>query len=153
MMHKLNWSILKLLQLNSRLSYVEIGREVGLSAPAVADRIQKMEGKGIIEGYKVKLNLRQIGLPLTAISSLKLRTGMLESFLKELKGMPDIYECHRVTGNECLVMKAALKGPAQLEKLINKLMQYGEPTTSVILSSPHEHHIFDNPVAAPDLPA
>ncbi len=143
-MDKLNWAIVKLLQQNARLSYVEIGREVGLSAPAVAERIQKMEEKGLIKGYGVNLALSEIGRPLTAFVSLKLHAGKLTDFLVVVKGLPEIFECHRVTGNECLIMKAALKSPLHLEKLINKLMEFGEPTTSVILSSPVEHKVFLN---------
>ncbi|PRY05011.1 AsnC family transcriptional regulator [Pontibacter ummariensis] len=148
MMDKLNWSILKLLQENARLSYVEIGKQVGLSAPAVAERIARMEEKGLIEHYRACLNLSEIGLPLTAFVSLKVRVGKLDELLRLVPDLPEIYECHRVTGNECLIMKAALRSPAQLEQLINKLMEYGEPTTSVILSSPVSHKVFQDPRAA-----
>lgn len=143
-MDKLNWSILAMLQENARFSYVEIGKEIGLSAPAVAERIQKMEEKGLIEAYLTKINLKAVGLPLTAFVSLKIFAGKLEEFLKLVPTLPEIFECHRVTGNECLIMKAALTSPIHLEALINKLMEFGDPTTSTILSSPVKGKIFRN---------
>lgn len=141
-MDKLNWSILKLLQQNARLSYVEIGRDVGLSAPAVAERISRMEERGLIERYRAELNLTEIGLPLTAFVTLKVYPGKLNAFLALVPDLPQVLECHRVTGNECLVMKCAMKNPLHLERLINKLLEYGEPTTSVILSSPVKNKVF-----------
>lgn len=143
-MDKLNWSILAMLQENARFSYVEIGKEVGLSAPAVAERIQKMEEKGLIEAYLTRINLTAVGLPLTAFVSLKIYAGKLEEFLKLVPTLPEIFECHRVTGNECLIMKVALTSPIHLEALINKLMEFGDPTTSIILSSPVKEKIFRN---------
>lgn len=143
-MDTLNWSILKLLQQNARLSYVEIGREVGLSAPAVAERIGRMEERGIIGTYRTELNLTEIGLPLSAFVSLKVHSGKLNAFLALVPELPEVLECHRVTGNECLVMKCAMKSPLHLEELINKFMEYGEPTTSVILSSPVKNKVLHN---------
>lgn len=144
---KLNYAILKVLQEQGRLSYAEIGRQVGLSAPAVAERMQKLEDSGVIRGYKADLNLEKLGLPLKAIINMKVHTGKLQAFLLQVQEMREIYECHRVTGNDCLVMKAAVRSPKNLEELVNRLVNYGDPTTSVVLSSPVESKTFLAPAA------
>jgi len=131
----LNCSILNFLQENARLSFAEIGRQVGLSAPAVAERVQRMEDAEIIKSYRVHLNTDKIGYPLKAIISLKLFSGKLTPFLNRLQELSPVYECHRVTGNCCLIMKVALPSSKGLESLINIFMEYGEPTSYIILSS------------------
>lgn len=135
-MDKLNWSILRVLQENSRLSFAEIGRQVGLSAPAVAERVQKMEEAGIIKDYGISLDLGKLGYTLQALISFKAHAGKLHRFLELLQQMPEVRECYRVTGNYCLLMKVAVKEAQDLEQLINIFVEYGEPTTSVILSNP-----------------
>ena len=133
---KLNWAILAALQENSRLSFAEIGRLVGLSAPAVAERVQKLEDAGIIKGYGIALDLSKLGYTLQALVSFKAHAGKLPRFLQLLQTMPEIRECYRVTGSECLIMKVAVQQAQDLEQIINLFVEYGEPTTSVILSSP-----------------
>lgn len=135
-MDKLNWAILTVLQENSRLSFAEIGRQVGLSAPAVAERVQKLEDAGVIKGYGVSLDLSKLGYTLQALISFKAHAGKLPRFLQLLQTKPEVRECYRVTGSECLVMKVAVQQAQDLEQLINLFVEYGEPTTSVILSSP-----------------
>ncbi|MCX2740331.1 Lrp/AsnC family transcriptional regulator [Pontibacter anaerobius] len=133
---KLNWAILTVLQENSRLSFAEIGRQVGLSAPAVAERVQKLEDAGVIKGYGVSLDLGKLGYALQALISFKAHAGKLPRFLNLLQSMPEVRDCYRVTGSECLVIKVAVQLAQDLEQLINLFVEYGEPTTSVILSSP-----------------
>lgn len=144
-MDELNWAILACLQENARQSYAEIGRQVGLSAPAVAERVQRLEAEGIIEGYRPVLNVARLGYPLQAIISLKLHRGNLQAFLKKLPELKAVQECHRLTGNDCLSMKVAVQSPAKLEAFINLLMEYGDPTTSVLLSSPLNHQPVQKP--------
>ena len=132
----MNWAILTVLQENSRLSFAEIGRQVGLSAPAVAERVQKLEDAGVIKGYGVSLDLGKLGYPLQALISFKAHAGKLPRFLNLLQTMQEVRECYRVTGSECLVMKVAVQQAQDLEQIINLFVEYGEPTTSVILSSP-----------------
>lgn len=139
---KLHWSILTVLQENARLSFAEIGRMVGLSAPAVAERVQKLEDAGVIRRYTVALDHAKIGLSLQAVVLFTTNSGKLSTFLKHIEKLQEVMECHRITGNYCLLLKIAVKSPAHLEEVINRFVEYGETITSVVLSSPLEHRVL-----------
>lgn len=127
--------ILNLLQANSRLSFVQIGKEIGLSATAVADRIKRLEEDDVIEQYSAIINPKKVGYSLSAFISIKFHANKLQQFLKEVNQFPEIMECHRITGNNCLIMKLNLRDSAHLEEIIDKLLFYGDPSTSIVLSS------------------
>lgn len=139
---KLNWSILTVLQENARLPFAEIGRKVGLSAPAVAERVQKLEDAGVIKRYTVALDNAKIGHPLQAIVLFTSSSGKMSTFLKHIEKLQEVQECHRITGNYCLLLKIAVQSPAHLEEVINRFVEFGETITSVILSSPLEHRLL-----------
>ncbi|HUS85921.1 MAG TPA: Lrp/AsnC family transcriptional regulator [Bacteroidales bacterium] len=138
----LNWKILEELQVNARISYSEIGRKIGLTGPAVAERVQKLEDAGIIMGYRADINLYRIGYSLTAIINVRINAGSIHSFLKYLKSVKEVYECNRVTGSSSMVIKVAIREPVELEKLVNSIIEYGSPTTSIVLSTPIGHRVF-----------
>lgn len=132
---ELDWKIVELLQENSRLSYASIGRNIGLSASAVAERIQRLEEEEIIQGYSVVINPKKLGLTLSAYISIGIHTMSFHTFINEtIKHFPEIVQCSRVTGNDCLMMKCHLKDSTHLENLIDRLSRYGSPTTLVVLS-------------------
>lgn len=139
---KLNWSILTVLQENARLPFAEIGRKVGLSAPAVAERVQKLEDAGVIKRYTVALDYEKIGTPLQAVVLFTSSSGKMASFLKHIEKLQEVMECHRITGNYCLLLKIAVKSPAHLEEVINRFVEFGETITSVVLSSPLEYRVL-----------
>jgi Lrp/AsnC family leucine-responsive transcriptional regulator len=139
----LNWKILVELQKNARISFKDIGDKVGLSGPAVAERIQKLEENGIIKGYHAKIDLKKIGYSLTAIVNFKFHPGNLDKFLNHLKSLPEVFECNRITGSESMVIKVAIKEPSHLERLVNGFIEFGSPTTSIVLSMPIENRIFE----------
>jgi Lrp/AsnC family transcriptional regulator, leucine-responsive regulatory protein len=141
-MDKLSWTILSALQENARTSFADIGRKVGLSAPAVAERIQKLEEGNVIKGYHAALSYEGVGYSMTAIIAFSAHSGNTAPFIKYIEQVQEVLECHRVTGNYCLYMKVAFKSPKHLEELINKFNTFGETTTSVILSSPVEHRVI-----------
>ncbi|MEX0291669.1 MAG: Lrp/AsnC family transcriptional regulator [Flavobacteriaceae bacterium] len=132
---KLNWLILEELQSNARAPLTEVSKKVGLSSPSVAERIQKLEDAGIIKGYGARLDMEALGYPLGVYISIKIRFGKVESFEEYIKTVPEIYECHKLTGHDCMLMKGYVKNPKHLEDLNNRLTSYGELTTSLILSS------------------
>ena len=131
----LNWKILESLQANARESFASIGRKVGLTPPAVAERVKKMEDLGIIEGYKTKVSHAKTGHQLKAIITLRAFMGKLKPFLALVPNLKEVVNCYRITGNENIVMEVVLKDQFHLEEFIDKLIQYGETRTHIILSN------------------
>lgn len=136
---RLNWLILESLQKNARQSFSEIGRSVGLSSPAVADRVKKMEDSGIISGYKAEVSYHKTGHQLKAVITLRAFMGRLKPFLEKVKGFKEVINCYRITGNENIIMEVVLYDQSHLEEFIDKLITYGETKTHIILSSVVEH--------------
>ena len=130
----LNWKILKCLQRNARQSNAEIGREVGISSPAVSERIKKMEDSGTIEGFGTSISPFEVGYQLKAIISLRAFMGMLKPFLEKVKTYPEVLNCYRITGNENFVMEVVLKDQNHLEQFIDQVIVYGETKTQIVLS-------------------
>lgn len=130
----INGKILKCLQQNARLSNAEIGRQVGISSPAVSERIKKMEDLGIIEGYKTIVSPFEIGYQLKAIITLRAFMGKLKPFLEKVKTYDEVINCYRITGDENIVMEVVLKNQKHLEAFIDQLISYGESKTQIVLS-------------------
>ncbi|MFQ5568369.1 MAG: Lrp/AsnC family transcriptional regulator [Rhodothermales bacterium] len=141
----LGWKILEALQDNARLSYSEIGRHVGLSSPAVAERVQKMEEQGIIAGYRAVVAPEHIGLPILTIVHLQVNRDQFTEVIARLRTLPEVLECHRTTGTSSLVMKVALTSIAHMESFLNELLRFGEPVSSIVLSTPIRERIFRKP--------
>jgi len=135
----LNWKILRCLQLNARLSNAEIGRQVGISSPAVSERIRKMEDTGIINGYSTIISPFECGYQLKAIITLRAFMGKLKPFLSKVKTYNEVVNCYRITGNENIVMEVVLKNQKHLEVFIDQLISYGETKTQIVLS-----HVVEN---------
>lgn len=134
-MDAINWKILNFLQQNARLSNAEIGRKVGLSSPAVAERIKKMEDFGVIEGFTTKVSYVKTGYQLKAIITLKAFMGRLKPFLSKVTEYEEVLNCYRVTGNENIVMEVVLENQSHLQSFIDRLITYGEVKTHIILSN------------------
>lgn len=137
-----SWRILGALQENARLSYSELGRRVGLTPPAVAERVRRLEEAGVITAYRLELDLEKLGLTLTAIIRLAPRGRPNSELGRLLSIQPEVLECHHVTGQDCYVIKVAVTSVAHLEVLIERLWQHGETTTSIVLSSPVTHRVI-----------
>lgn len=131
----LNWKILKCLQENARQSNAEIGRQVGITSPAVSERIRKMEDAGIINGYYAHLSSLDCGYQLNAIITLRAFMGKLKPFLEKVKSLNEVVNCYRITGNENIVMEVVLKNQLHLESFIDQLIIYGETKTQIVLSN------------------
>ncbi|OZV68187.1 Lrp/AsnC family transcriptional regulator [Winogradskyella aurantia] len=130
----LNWKILKLLQQDARMSNAEIGRRIGISSPAVAERIKKLEDAEVIQGYTAYVSPFKAGYQLKAIITLRAFMGMLKPFLEKVKSFDEVVNCYRITGNENIVMEVVLKNQKHLETFIDKLITYGETKTQIVLS-------------------
>lgn len=133
-MDALNSNILKCLQENARQSNAEIGRQVGISSPAVSERIKKMEDAGVIEGYRTIVSPYEVGYQLKAIITLRAFMGKLKPFLEKVKTFDEVVNCYRITGDENIVMVVVIKNQKHLERLIDQFIVYGETKTQIVLS-------------------
>lgn len=130
-----DWQLLEELQKNARVSYTELGRRVGLTAPAVIERVRRMEETGVITGYRTELNLDRIGRPVKAVirfAANSLRCAEVRAVISEV---PGLLQWDRVTGDDCYVMKVAVSSMEELESLLNRLAPFGKTVTSMVLSS------------------
>lgn len=143
MLDETSWLLLQELQQNARLSYSELGQRVGLSAPAVAERIHKMEEAGIITGYRAEVNMSKLGLPVAAIIRLGSVAGQSCNLVSQrVSETPEVIECYRVTGSDSVIVKVVATSVAHLERIIDHLTMYGLPTTSIVLSKPMQRRII-----------
>jgi len=131
----INWKILEILQENARQSNTQIARYVGISSPAVAERIRKLEDAGIIEGYNTKIEPFEVGYQLRALITVRAFMGRLKPFLEKVKSFDEVINCYRITGNENIVMEVILHNQKHLEQFIDQLITYGETKTQIILSN------------------
>jgi Lrp/AsnC family leucine-responsive transcriptional regulator len=146
---KTSWAILACLQENARASFADIGREVGMSAPGVAERMIKLEEAGIIQGYRIEVDYEKTGYALKAFITFTAHSGKFTSFLNYIAKLDEVLECHRVTGNFCIFLKVIVQNSGHLQQLLTSMMEYGETTTSIILSSPITHRVFDKHLIKP----
>ena len=131
---KLNWKILDCLQKNARQPSTQIGKMVGISSPAVSDRIKKMEDSGIIDSYRTVVSPLEAGYQFKAIITLRAFMGKLKPFMEIVRTYDEVINCYRITGNENFVMEVVLKNQKHLEAFIDQLIVYGETKTQIVLS-------------------
>tara|TARA_R110002074_G_scaffold326525_1_gene496855 strand:- start:908 stop:1294 length:387 start_codon:yes stop_codon:yes gene_type:complete len=121
------------------MSNAEIGRRVGVSSPAVSERIKKLEDAEIIQGYTTFVSPFEAGYQLKALITLRAFMGMLKPFLEKVKTYDEVVNCYRITGNENFVMEVVLKNQKHLENFIDQLISYGETKTQIVLSHVVKH--------------
>jgi Lrp/AsnC family leucine-responsive transcriptional regulator len=143
-----NWHILEELQKNGRISFAELGRRVGLTLPAVAERVRKMEDAGIIAGFRAEINPAKIGLPIAAFIRIGIVGDVFARIAKAVKDMPEILECHRGTGADSFTLKVAVESVEHLESLIDRLAPFGTTSTSVVLSTLVKHRAFTRRISS-----
>lgn len=121
---------------DARASYAELGRRVGLSPSAVVERMRRMEEERIIEGYSAAINPAALGLSVLAVIRMTCDGTHYHPFLKFVKTLPEVRVCHHVTGADAFFLEVATRSLEELERLIERLLPYGIPTTSLVFSSP-----------------
>ena len=126
--------ILIFLQKNARISNTEIAKQVGISSPAVSERIKKMEDMGVISGYYAKVDHNLLGYGLRALITVRAFMGRLKPFLHKIESYNEVVNCYRITGNENIVMEVVFENQQHLEKFIDELITYGETKTQIIHS-------------------
>jgi Lrp/AsnC family leucine-responsive transcriptional regulator len=130
-----DWRIIQALQENARLSFTELGQLVGLSRPAVAERVRRLEEGQVITGYRAEVNLAKLGYTIVAF----VRVSAVGDVLPQIRGvveeLPEVLECHRGTGSDCFILKIIASSIQHLERTIDRLTRYGQVTTSLVLSS------------------
>jgi Lrp/AsnC family leucine-responsive transcriptional regulator len=128
--------ILGELAADGRVSFAELGRRVNLSAPAVAERVQRLERAGVIVGCRAELDPRALGYPLTALVRVRPAPGRLPRIPDVALEIPEVVECHRITGEDCFYLKVVLRSIDELGPLLDRFLDYGDTTTSIVNASP-----------------
>jgi len=131
-----NVKLLRLLRDDPRGSVSEMARRIGMSAPAVRERIQRLEEAGIIRGYRVELDARALGYPISAFVRVRPMPGKLAKIGELAERLPQVVECHRITGEDCFIMRVYLERLEDLDPLLDRFLAYGQTTTSLVQSSP-----------------
>jgi Lrp/AsnC family leucine-responsive transcriptional regulator len=132
----INRRLLQELQADARLTMAELGRRVSLSAPAVAERVQRLERAGVIAGYRAEIDPKAVGYPIGAIVRVRPSTRQLHRIPELARQIPEVVECHRITGEDCFFLKLHLRSMDDLEPILDRLIVYGQTTTSIVHSSP-----------------
>ncbi len=136
LLDQVGWRLLFELQQDARLSFAELGRRVGLSLPAAAERVRRMEEAGLITGYHAALNLPQVGFPVMAFIRIMTTSDRYPAITVLVNKLPAVLECHHLTGTDSFIVKVVAASIPDLEGLITQLSLFGQTATSIVLSSP-----------------
>jgi Lrp/AsnC family transcriptional regulator, leucine-responsive regulatory protein len=136
MLDETNRQLLRELHADPRITMSELGRRVGMSAPAVTDRVQRMQRDGVITGFRVDVDPAALGLPVTAFARLRPTAGQLPKLAKLAAQLPQVSECYRITGEDCFLVKVHAESIAALEDVLDKFLVYGQTITSVVVATP-----------------
>jgi Lrp/AsnC family leucine-responsive transcriptional regulator len=147
----ISWMILDELQADSRLSYRELGRRVGLTPPAVAERVRWLERSGVIKGYYADLDLGKLGLPITAMVRATPNAGQKGDLEKVVTAIPEVRECLRVTGAEHVWMKISAQSLSHLDEVLHDVWDVADTTTNVVLSTLVDHRRVDQSMIPDEL--
>lgn len=143
MIDAIDRKILRELQENARSSFAELGRRIGLTTPAVIERVRKLEEAKIITGYKAEIDTAKIGLPILAFIRMSIVGTEFNQIVEIAKNTNEILECHRGTGGDSFIVKVAVGDVEHLQTIIDKLSPYGITSTSIVLSSPVKNRIIE----------
>jgi Lrp/AsnC family leucine-responsive transcriptional regulator len=140
-----NVELIRLLLADPRTPVSELARRIGMSAPAVKERLLRLEESGVIRGYRIELDPAALGLPITVFVRVRPGPGQLPKVAALAQSLPQVVECHRITGEDCFIIKVHLDAIENLDQVLDRFLQFGQTTTSLVQSSPV-------PPRAPPLP-
>lgn len=132
----INLCLLRELRADPCVTMAELGRRVGMSSPAVTERVRRLEDAGVIRGYRLDLDPAALGLPLSAYIRIRPDPGQLPKVAELARQVPEVVECHRITGEDCFILKIHFPAMDQLDRILDRFLAYGTTTTSIIQSSP-----------------
>jgi Lrp/AsnC family leucine-responsive transcriptional regulator len=141
-----DWRLVAELQADGRLSYKELGRRINLSAPAVAERVRRLEETGVLAGYRAVVDARRAGYPILAFVQMQCMLGSCLLKTSTAADYPEIVEVHKLSGDHCTMIKVRAASLAHLEGLFERLGKHGEMRTSVVLSTQYEGRAVEPPV-------
>jgi Lrp/AsnC family transcriptional regulator, leucine-responsive regulatory protein len=136
LLDEVNLRILTELQDSPRLPMAELGRRIGMSAPSVTERVQRLERAGVIAGYRLDIDPAAVGLPVTAFTRIRPMPGSLPKIAELAAELPEVTECYRITGEDCFLIKLHAPAIEQLEATLDRFLAYGNTTTSIVVSTP-----------------
>jgi Lrp/AsnC family transcriptional regulator, leucine-responsive regulatory protein len=142
----IGWSILVELQQDARIQFVELGKRVGLSNSAVIERVHRMEEAGIITGYRAEIDPERVGLPVCAFIRVRVVGDLIPRVIAVAKAMPEVQECHRISGEDTFLLKVRLPASVALEKIVDKLSPHVATNTMLVFSSPVTRRTIEPPV-------
>jgi Lrp/AsnC family leucine-responsive transcriptional regulator len=131
-----NRRVLQELQADGRIGMAELGRRIGMSAPAVAERVQRLERAGVIAGYRAEIDPAGVGFPVAAVVRIRPAPGQLQRIPEIARDTAEVVECYRITGEDCYLIKLYLRAIDDLEEVLDRFTPYGLTTTSIIHSAP-----------------
>jgi Lrp/AsnC family transcriptional regulator, leucine-responsive regulatory protein len=131
-----NRRLLHELNREPRITMSALARRVGMSAPAVSERIQRLERAGVITGYRVDISPAALGLPVTAFVRIRPTAGQLPKIAELARETPEISECHRISGEDCFLIKIHAAAIEDLEKTLDSFLAYGQTITSIVVATP-----------------
>jgi len=131
-----NIELLRLLQKNPRAPISQLARKVGMSNPAVKERVLRLEESGVLAGFRLELNPKELGYHVTAFVRIRPLPGHLNKVSELAQSLREVTECHRITGEDCFIMKVYLKEISNLDRVLDRFLAHGQTTTSIVQSSP-----------------
>ena len=135
--------LLQELQEDARTSYAELGRRVGLTTPAVIERVRKLEDARIITGYRTEVDTARVGLPIIAFVRMSITGIDYSHIIGVAEQSNEVLECHRATGDDSFIMKVAVASVEHRQQVIDRLTPYGITTTTIVLSSPVKRRVIE----------
>jgi Lrp/AsnC family transcriptional regulator, leucine-responsive regulatory protein len=125
--------LLQALQKDPRASYAALGRQVGLSPSATAERVRRLEDERVIRGYRVDIDPRALGYTIMVFTRMTFHGERYKHFVTYINGIDAVRECYHITGGDAVIMKILARSIEELDALVSKFLAYGDPNSSLVI--------------------